>query len=336
MAEHVLYVPRTEPELQAVLAVLPLQQLAYAIATRRAPNFDLIHSCDIRRPGFQGMTTARRCACLVERFAEADRAFAAARASAEKAGAPEALATLAVGHGYALTRMGRLDEALAAINVALALLDLVPLMEAYAAVGRAYIQLYRGELDDSARWCQRVEAIATERGELNAQLFLCDVLGHRRLREGAAADACEHYARLEATVHRMGMGEPCLPPWPRHGISAYLAAGRTGAAERSWPGWIRPRSGCHAGSPGSRPPTGRAQLAELRGDNAGAEAHYRSAMALHGEVDLPLEHSETLLAYGGFLRRSGRPAAARPLLAQAAQVAEAAGARWLADLARRS
>jgi hypothetical protein len=34
------------------------------------------------------------------------------------------------------------------------------------------------------------------------------------------AVACECYARLEATVQRMGIGEPCLPPWARHGISA--------------------------------------------------------------------------------------------------------------------
>ena len=79
---------------------------------------------------------------------------------------------------------------------------------------------------------------------------------------------------------------------------------------------------------------GRAQLAELRGDQPGAEAHYQAAMALHGEVDLPVEHAETLLGYGGFLRRSGRPAAARPLLGQAAEIAEAAGARWLAGFAR--
>jgi glutamine---fructose-6-phosphate transaminase (isomerizing) len=39
-AEHVLYLPRTEPELQAALAVLPLQQLAYAIATRRGLDVD--------------------------------------------------------------------------------------------------------------------------------------------------------------------------------------------------------------------------------------------------------------------------------------------------------
>ena len=274
------------------------------------------------------------CACLVERLAESDRAFAAARAAAEKAGAPEALATLAVGHGYALTRMGRLDEALAAINAALALLDLVPLMNAYAAVGRAYIQLYRGELADSARWCQRVEAAAAARGELNAQLFLCDVLGHRRLREGAAAEACEHYARLEATVHRMGIAEPCLPPWPRHAISAYLAGGRTGDAERvlAWLDHAGGRLPCRF--PRIAAAAGRAQLAELRGDHAAAETHYEAAVALHGEVDLPIEHAETLLAYGAFLRRSGRPAAARPLLGQAAQIAETAGAGWLTGLAR--
>jgi glucosamine--fructose-6-phosphate aminotransferase (isomerizing) len=39
-AEHVLYLPRTEPELQAVLAILPLQQLAYAIAKRRGLDID--------------------------------------------------------------------------------------------------------------------------------------------------------------------------------------------------------------------------------------------------------------------------------------------------------
>ena len=40
LAEHVIYLPRTEPELQGALAVLPLQQLAYAIATRRGLDVD--------------------------------------------------------------------------------------------------------------------------------------------------------------------------------------------------------------------------------------------------------------------------------------------------------
>jgi glutamine---fructose-6-phosphate transaminase (isomerizing) len=40
VAEHVLYLPPTEPELQAALAILPLQQLAYAIAKRRGLDVD--------------------------------------------------------------------------------------------------------------------------------------------------------------------------------------------------------------------------------------------------------------------------------------------------------
>ncbi len=40
VAEHVFYLPRTEPELQAALAILPLQQLAYGIARRRGLDID--------------------------------------------------------------------------------------------------------------------------------------------------------------------------------------------------------------------------------------------------------------------------------------------------------
>jgi glucosamine--fructose-6-phosphate aminotransferase (isomerizing) len=40
VAEYVLYLPKTEPELQAALAILPLQQLAYAIARRRGLDVD--------------------------------------------------------------------------------------------------------------------------------------------------------------------------------------------------------------------------------------------------------------------------------------------------------
>ena len=56
-------------------------------------------------------------------------------------------------------------------------------------------------------------------------------------------------------------------------------------------------------------------------------------MTLHSQVDLPLEWLQTLLEYGRFLRRSGHVQAARPLLAQAAELADSAGALWLAGQA---
>ena len=79
--------------------------------------------------------------------------------------------------------------------------------------------------------------------------------------------------------------------------------------------------------------TGQAQLAELRGDRDTARTYFGEALALHQQVDLPVEHAETLLAFGGFLRRYGQPAQARRVLAQAIQVAEGAQAGWLAGLA---
>jgi DNA-binding CsgD family transcriptional regulator len=273
------------------------------------------------------------CARLVERFDEADRAFAIGRAAADTSGAPVAITTLAIGHSYTLCQMGRLDEASAAIGVAQNLVELVPQLESFAAVGNAHICLHTGLLDESAQWCARVEATAVPRGEWLALLFLWDVLGHRRLREGALTEACDLYERLEKSVRSMGIGEPCLPPWPRHAIAAHLAGGRLADAQRliDWLDQAAQTLPCRF--PRIAAASGRAQLAELDGDAEGALRHYQAALTLHEQVGLPLELAETLLAYGGFLRRSGQRAQARSVLTQAREVATAAGASWLAGLA---
>jgi len=273
------------------------------------------------------------CARLAERFGEADRAFRIARAADDHHGAPVAITTLAVGHAYTLCQMGRLGEAQEAIGVAQDLVELVPQLESFAAVGNAYISLYTGRLDESAQWCARAEATAVRRGERLALLFLWDVLGHRRLREGALAEACELYSRLEESVRSMGIGEPCLPPWPRHAIAAYVGGGRIDDARRMI-GWLEQtadRLPCRF--PRIAAATGRAQLAETQGDNPGALEQYRTALVLHEQVDLPVEQAETLLAYGSFLRRSGQRTQARSALSKAESTAAAAGASWLAGLA---
>jgi DNA-binding CsgD family transcriptional regulator len=272
-------------------------------------------------------------ACLVDRLPESDRAFAAARAAADRAGHPAAIAVLALGHAHTLTRMGRLVEALEAVDVATSLCDLVPPMEAHAGAARAYVRLYMGELEESAWWYRRAEAAATARGEWNALLFLWDALGHQRLREGAVGQACELYTRLEATVNRMDVGEPCLPSWARHAISAYLAAGRQPDARRliQWLDRCAGRLPCRF--PRIAAATGRAQLAELDGRTGEADAWFRQALGQHDQVALPLEKVETLIGYGAFLRRSGQLVRARAVLAEAMEAGGAAGAGWLAGLA---
>jgi DNA-binding CsgD family transcriptional regulator len=273
-------------------------------------------------------------ACLLERFEEADRAFSEVRAACQRSDRPEGLATLAIGHAYLLCRMGRLPEARNAIAVALPLVEIVPLMESFASVGMAYIELYAGHLEQSASWCTRAEGTAGPRGEQLALLHLWDLLGHRRLREGAAGEACDYYARLESAVMAMGIGEPCLPAWGRHAIAAYIAAGRATDAERVIAWLDRAASGLPCRYPRIASAVGRAQLAELAGDQARAAEHYLTALALHDQAAMPTERAETLLGYGGFLRRSGRAAASRSVLAEAIEVAVSAGADWLAGLAR--
>jgi hypothetical protein len=55
---------------------------------------------------------------------------------------------------------------------------------------------------------------------------------------------------------------------------------------------------------------------------------------MHEGLPMPVERVRTLLDYASFLRRHGRPARARPVLAEAVERADALGAGWLAGGAK--
>jgi DNA-binding CsgD family transcriptional regulator len=270
---------------------------------------------------------------LLERLDEADRLLLTARSAAERLGAPQSVAMHSITHAYVLARQGRLAEALELLGAVRDLCDLVPLAEASAALGHAYVLLYMGRLAESGAWCEKGEAIARLRGEWHALVFLLEVRAHRRLREGHPAEACDHYAELEAIMSRTGLSDPSVPPWGRHAVAAYVAAGRLDDASRVI-GWLdRHAEPLPCRWPRIAAECGRGRLAEHHGDHGAAEVHFRAAMLLHDQIDMPVEKVETLLDYGAYLRRSGRPALARPLLHDAVELAEACGARWLVDLA---
>jgi DNA-binding CsgD family transcriptional regulator len=229
--------------------------------------------------------------------------------------------------------MGRLDEALARLREGTELWSLVsPVSSHFDAVGLAYVLQLQGALDESDMWRERTESSAAASvGAL--ELFLLEIRGHRALRDGRMRDASQAYLDLEALVDRMGMREPCFPPWGRHAVAAHVGAGREVDARRVVD-WLDARgSGLPCRFPRIAAATGRALIAEHRGDRDAAAAAHRTALALHEGVELPVENIETLLEYGSFLRRAGQPAAARPVLAEAAALAEDTGAGWLADLA---
>jgi DNA-binding CsgD family transcriptional regulator len=78
----------------------------------------------------------------------------------------------------------------------------------------------------------------------------------------------------------------------------------------------------------------RGLLAAQAGDVEGAIAAYGEALALHGQVELPLDRGRTLLALGAAERRLKRRRAARETLEEALALFERIGAALWADRAR--
>jgi DNA-binding CsgD family transcriptional regulator len=180
--------------------------------------------------------------------------------------------------------------------------------------------------------CERAERGAG-RGWID-RLWLCRVRGERSLRQGDVRSACQSFEQAEAITRRMALGEPCFVPWARHAIVAYLQADRTEDAARviAWLDDCATRLPCRWIRIAAA--AGHAGIAERAGDHAAAQRSFELALQLHAEVRLPLDHVETLLEYGAFLRRRGQTAQARPLLERALELAEGCEAGWLAGQVR--
>ncbi|MGI9001220.1 MAG: AAA family ATPase [Pseudonocardia sp.] len=267
-------------------------------------------------------------AIFVEQFAEAERLLITGRDIAERRGAIEAVVILGILHGRALFQIGRLKEAMEIIEVMLGYTDVFPMLGFHSGVGTAYVSHYLGRLEHSADWCDRVEALAP--GQDLVLLFVQELRAQRYLRDGWLEQASEAYLRIEETIHRIGIGEPCVLRWARHAVTAHVGCGRMADAERVVD-WLAEHSAvlpCRW--PRIALATSRATLADDGGDHPRADGYFREALALHDEVELAVEKIETLLEYGSFLRRSGQLTRARPVLTQALDLVESTGARWYA------
>ncbi len=279
------------------------------------------------------LITYASAAKYTERLAESEHFFGVALQAAEQLCAVGVEAVVVVACTDTLIRRLRIGEAAQMAERAARLTDLVPLAGPLAAAARALVLLHTARLEDSEACISAAEPIVKAIGAWSAELWLSYARGWRLVAEGRFAEASQTYAGMEATTRRVGIGEPCEVPWAGHAIAAYLGCGRRTDALRliSWLDACAERLPCLW--PRIAALSGRARLAESAGDHRGTDAFFREALDLHGQTDLPLERLQTLLEYGRFLRRSGQPVAARPLLAQAHQLAADSGAAWLAALA---
>lgn len=287
------------------------------------------------RQAWRDVTMYGAAAKYLERFADSERIYRDLGGAGLHGASPAAVAALCTGHAETLVRVGRLDEALALARRACDVAgEATHVAGTLAMATMAHILLFAGRSGESDQWCDRAEAAAATHNEWLPLLRIWDVRGMRLLRQGHITGAAELYARCTALSGSVEVGEPCVVPWAGHAISAFAASRRAHDAAEVID-WLRR---CAASLPCRWPraaaAAGQAALDERAGHHDAAEAGFNEALALHDEVDLPLDRVETLIAYGAFLRRRGRVVTARPVLAEAVRVAEGAGAVWLAAEAR--
>jgi ATP/maltotriose-dependent transcriptional regulator MalT len=298
------------------------------MSARTVKAADLASHHDLRW-SWDALSTFSIAATLAERFDDAEDVLRMLVTAAGHMDAAEVTCGLAITQAIVAARRGRLAEALDFTERTTSAINPLSVYVSQADSIRADVLHQMGRDVESMEWCDRLEPDATARDESFTLLRLWNVRGQQLLRGGRPEAASEIYVQLEEQNHRMGIGEPCLIPWARHAIAAHLSAGRTQDVHRVLEWLDRGAARLPCRYPRIAAATGRASLAEAEGDYEAAEAHFSSALTLHDRVDLPLEQVETLLRYGAFLRRRGRPCQARPLLAEAAMIAESHQAGWL-------
>jgi DNA-binding CsgD family transcriptional regulator len=233
-----------------------------------------------------------------------------------------------------LRRTGRLSEAGGLADQLLGSAELMPFALPLAVAEKILVLLDLGQLDEASEWCRRLDEMTAGRARLG-RVWTLSHLDRALLawRQGQVDEAARVFGLLERSSLRVDLLEPCLYPWAYPAVAAHLACEREQDAARVID-WLQPR----AESLPSRWPKAvlagaQAALAERQGDFDRAAAGFDRACSLHHPA-MPLARAESLTDFGAFLIRRNELARARPVLADAVQLAEASGAVWHAERAR--
>lgn len=268
----------------------------------------------------------------VEEFDTATRLFEAGFAAAEHAGALAAMGAYTVAHADTLSRMGRLAAASDLLGRVEGIAEFAVPAGPFLAVAAAHLAWEMAHPGNAAAHCDRAEALAPPDPQAVPVLWLW--LWHIRaqmdLDAGRVDEACALMVRAAGLARESGVLEPCVVPWAGTAIAAYLAAGRTDDAIAVVEDLEALAAPLPCRWPRAVAASGHARLAERAGEIEEAEFQFARAMDLHAEVSMPLAEAETLISFGNFLRRTGRPSGARQPLALALAKAEKAGALRLA------
>jgi DNA-binding CsgD family transcriptional regulator/RecA/RadA recombinase len=269
-----------------------------------------------------------------ERFVEAERLLLEIVGEAERKRYPM---NLFEGQFYLVElfrRTGRLEEGLVVADHLLESAELMPFSLPMAISQKALVLIELGRLEEADRWYRRLEEESADRPGLGRAWSLTHYCqGVLALRHGDMETAARIFTLLERSGQRYELLEPCIFPWAAPAITAHLACGREDRVAQVIE-WLEPRAAMLPSRwPKAVVATGRAALAERRGDQDEADAGFAQAVELHHPA-MPVARAEALTDYGSFLLRQGQAARARPVLAEAVELAEGCGAAWHAERAR--
>jgi DNA-binding CsgD family transcriptional regulator len=233
-----------------------------------------------------------------------------------------------------LRRTGRLAEAITLADELLGSAELMPFALPLAVAEKTLVLLDLGQLDEALQSCQQLDKMTAGRARLGRVWTLAHL--DRALlawRQGQVEEASRVFGLLERSSRLVDLLDPCIYPWAHPAVAAHLACERGDDAARVID-WLEPRAEVlPARWPKAVVVGARAALAERRGDLDAADTAFAQAPSMHSP-GMPLARAESLTDFGAFLIRRNHLSRARPVLAEALQLAEGCGATWHAERAR--
>jgi DNA-binding CsgD family transcriptional regulator len=273
-------------------------------------------------------------AAAYERFEDIDSLALPLMADAKSSGAILAYQGLLVARCEALWRLGRLGEARIMASEGAELAELMPTVAPFAWIALANLCHEQGDAAECKHWVEKVEASSSRSWDSPyIRLWLCLFACRDHLGDGRADAAARIADQTQEIARVSGVVEPCVVPWHGAALDAYIAAGRPEKADLliEWLAEICKRLPCH--SPRAVVARAAATVAWLRGELDTAESGFETALAHNSAVPMPLSSAETLIAYGRFLRQTGRVSRARSALHDAVSILEPTGAGRLQKIA---
>ena len=229
---------------------------------------------------------------------------------------------------YALTMLGRWDEALARLAEIPDehLGTHINLFSPLSGVLELYLQ--RGRLDEARRLLHRYDELArAASSDLQTQTSYEAATAAVRLAEGDPRAALTAAEQAFAARAMLGIAYQDVKRACRHALEAALSLGERDKANELL-------TIVEQLPPGLRPPLLAATTNEFRarlaGDASTADSHYAAAAAQLRELELPFHLAVVLFEHGEWLTSQRRREDAEPFLAEAGEIFEQLGARpWL-------